>query len=388
MDPDAAHNEEPDEVEHIDPNMLTKTMRSNLFFAYMDALLGLHRCVEKIGAWSEGCYCHEFMAGERISGTSAYYDTRDFDTFKGCAVKCMRAPECAAGEIMNMFEERVRRAKLHLATNSQPFLSQDEWAEIMKMLDSGIALIRGILSVKVSFWQELPWILCGLAHFREEVARSCCALAVSLWDKIPVHGRHLAHNVARNFLDGPYRAELDAFVAGASRSNWSTALKIMVAILAFIPVAERIIEAQHRFIKKDSAAAINVGPVAASLSLRCNAVLEELIARDASSLDRFVQCFEEVRHIRTGVHVIGLTQHPHIRPLTRDMQTSKWVTHVSAALYHADLESEFQPMETQKRWAKSHQEARKRKADKIAPARAPELRGFARVKVLWRGVAQ
>ena len=115
--------------------------------------------------------------------------------------------------------------------------------------------------------------MCGLAHYGEEIARRCGQRAINLWHKLVPEARALIQKVVRELLDGnlPFRAGIDLFIAGGFRSEWTIVLKIKVACLAFIPVFERIIEAQHRLIGKHTAAQ-RAGGQSVSLSKRCAAV--------------------------------------------------------------------------------------------------------------------
>lgn len=49
----------------FDTAVFTSTLRSSKFFAYMRMLLALHECSRRVGAWAEGCACHEHMATQR-----------------------------------------------------------------------------------------------------------------------------------------------------------------------------------------------------------------------------------------------------------------------------------------------------------------------------------
>eukprot|EP00974_Lingulodinium_polyedra_P091046 8828103-Lingulodinium_polyedra.AAC.1 len=145
----------------LDLELLTDTLKSNWFFAFMDTLLALHQTLQSLASWSEGCFCHEFMVGHPQHGrprTSSYQVTCSFDTFEACPLKCLRAPELAAGAVLRKFSEFAEVHLRELRAQAELHLTVDELGALDAEYHTGIAVIEALLRVKTGFWQKLPWI--------------------------------------------------------------------------------------------------------------------------------------------------------------------------------------------------------------------------------------
>jgi hypothetical protein len=59
---------EADQTSSFDAVAFGTTLRSNMFFAYLDMCLKVNRWTKNIAAWAEGCYCHEpYLVGTSVS---------------------------------------------------------------------------------------------------------------------------------------------------------------------------------------------------------------------------------------------------------------------------------------------------------------------------------
>ena len=83
---DNAGGDDEDPHGQFDARLLTSTLRSNRFFAYLDMILKLHKAIGKLGGWSEGCYCHEYLHKKtkppRHIAAAVYNKNQNFDTFQ------------------------------------------------------------------------------------------------------------------------------------------------------------------------------------------------------------------------------------------------------------------------------------------------------------------
>ena len=73
------------------PDLLTETLRSNMWFSYFNILEGLHNVVMSLCSWGEGCHCHEPL----IKNKSRYlaYKAMECDfgeSHHGCPLQGMR----------------------------------------------------------------------------------------------------------------------------------------------------------------------------------------------------------------------------------------------------------------------------------------------------------
>ena len=355
----------------FEPDALSATMRSNAFFGYMTMLLCLHGIVDHLAGFAEGCYCHEFMAPGR--GRCVGQPVHENDSFSTCPMKGLRAPEFAAGRIDALVAYGARCLAQRLAEESA-LLSLDEWGEIVADYHQGVDLIKSILEVKIGFWRKLPWLLAGLAHHDEAQARQCASAALAHWSGTGDGGHQFHHPVSQKFLSagGGLRQHLDAFVDGTPRADLPVDFRMAVAALAFTPVVERTIEAQHSYIKK-RAGHNRSGPCSVSLSIRAEHVMEQTLRRDPGALKDLCAAFEDVRHVRHAVKILGFERHPAFEALSHSSQTSLWVSKFISALYTCDLDSQYADTSEAQKENRKRAEKHKRHAMRHAHLEHPVL---------------
>ena len=255
--------------------IMTQTLADDLFFVYGEAMLLLHDVVLELTCWSEGCVCHPLA--ERGHGRS-HRSWKRLDASRreelggrACPMEGRRAPELAAGALRDMLSQLGSLKLGALACTQRRHLSDEQWRAVVTDFEHGRAHMQTLLAIKLSAWDRLPWLLCGLAHHDEGVARSCAERAAALFDSTPAAASHLHHNVTLAFLsreawpggrapagaaerDSPgdavsWRKDLDEFASGESLVNLSPVFLSAVAKLKFIPVVERDMEAKHKDIK-------------------------------------------------------------------------------------------------------------------------------------------
>ena len=124
------------------------------------------RVLQKLSGWAEGCPCHQGLYDTWLDRQDERYKRkthlRERTGQESCPLDTRRAPECAAGD----FKELLRIANVTLLTNrALGPLSEEQRATILRDFGQLRRHVLFLCSVKLRFWQQLPWILFGTAHY-------------------------------------------------------------------------------------------------------------------------------------------------------------------------------------------------------------------------------
>ena len=277
-----------DKGKDFDPAVFTAVLASPLFAAYLNAMLILFCIPDDLAGWCEGCPCHEHL----FEHLSLWRVKQHLEKTIGgpCPVKGQRAPECAAGHLHTVFEEMSKEChKLLLEIFAELGLSDDDRATVMRDFDAGLAHLQLGLQVKMDCWSRLPWKLCGLAHWDQDIARRIALESINQFDEFAGEDpTYVHHHATILFLKrgGALRIHVEAFADG---QDMQADLKLEVAKLRFIPIVERTIEAPHAIIKRRSGNQFRTG-TQVSLTLRIPDVKDEL-RRDPRFLSTLVDIF-------------------------------------------------------------------------------------------------
>ena len=154
--------------------------------------------------------------------------------FRGC-----RGPEVAAGALFLQLEAAFQASLASLMLKWRPLLSAEQWAALLLEYGKGKSHIVYIITVKTSYWQELPWLLCALGHPDEEVARDKSRTIVQKFSACPdaaVNHRVTMRVCHPNLGLG---VELRAFLGGAARAELPEFYKFCAG-MAGVPITERM----------------------------------------------------------------------------------------------------------------------------------------------------
>ena len=338
-----------DDSKTFQPAEITKVLGAPMFRGYLSMVLVLNQALEELAAWAERCPCHDALQHKYRQYTPIQALRIEFgsraDSMHGhisCPMRGRRAPEFAAGAVMEMLDSLWEESFTTLVMDCRHLLSHVQWSELMVDFARGKAHCTYIIMTKLHHWQQLPWVLAGLAHVNEDVARRCAATALASFDQTPDNSV-VHHRLTMKFCShaSPLRQNLQDFVNGTSRAD----LHIFYAEVArffFIPVTERTIEEPHGRIKR-SIAFRNHGPLSVSLTARL-LEFEKQIAFSSELLVEFAACVKPARSVRCISDLLQLGVHPWIRKLrdTPKSQSSKWVSVLSCTLYRCDEISQFQ----------------------------------------------
>ena len=139
-----------------------------------------------LSAWFDSCPCHyehpgapDFTSRERRSYWSEKLRTP-------CVMVCRRAPEWAAGEVFHMLKALLDFAAIALLFElAAAGVGDEDRACIMQDFACIRRQLWFVFQIKFGHWQQLPWILFGLAHERAGIARWCVRRALQLFVSAP-----------------------------------------------------------------------------------------------------------------------------------------------------------------------------------------------------------
>ena len=189
-------------VERIDA-----VIRSPAFWSTCHLVKEVGFAAELVGRWSESCPC-----------LSAYQELWNWSKHHGdgivnipqppaCDKKGCRAHELAAGTAFRIFQQYhwMSRNIIVEHLDSLPSHVQHslrcDWERARSKMTTE-------LTVKLSTWEHLPNLLCGLAHWDNGIVQKVANRALWLWEQGndgQVQTARCAHAQSRRFLDPEWR---------------------------------------------------------------------------------------------------------------------------------------------------------------------------------------
>ena len=352
------------------PEGVQAALSSPLFCRYVYMVYGVHKVMSNFEFWLESCPCHERLReGEEPSKKRSSRKRKVFATtsVKSCVMKGKRSCEMAAGAADSTIQALSNLAFQSYVQGDDDALSQEHLTIIMRDFEFAKTYLEFGIKTKLSFWQTLPWRLCGLGHHWSSVARHCAKQCLqeydsSLADDVLQPEHH--HPVTRKFLlsDEPLRPLVEAFANGAPMSD---ELARAVAELKFIPCVERVVEGLHRDIKIASKH-VQLGPTKVSLTLR----LPEIKARLSESpefLPRITELFDQVRNLKRAAASLGVLQHPDILQLVvnGNVETTSWWTTLQQVVHRCALGEQFADFQEARKHHDQQQVLQKKIVDRV-----------------------
>ena len=378
--------------------MLSKTLRSNFFFAYMSMCMQVHGVISSACGWAEGCECHDIF----LQGVSRHFRAKAMAADFGkhtttCPLQGMRLPELVADMHDKILKSAADCNFAELLEDTAGWCAPAEWQVVARDFHAAAAHLQFEFKLKMHFTQTLPWSLAALAHHDQAVARRCAKQAMDVYDNMAPHLREHVHRKAKRFLDPQrgLRSEIAKFCDGADRSSLSLRARRSIATFRFMSIAERIVESSHKDVKK-SAGYDRAGPVAVSLSVRTSVVLEGPLLRGSSvntaadyidGIGSVVRQVEVARRPQDIIRRLHLSRHPDMAHLQQQqlcrgpgrprLQYSEWYTKLAQIVYRCDLESHHTAFQGQEKSHKSMAAKAKRDIAKLTQEKAPKLSGGA-----------
>ena len=214
-------------------------------------------------------------------------------------------------------------------------LTAEQWSALVLDMERGKNHTVYVLTLKLQHWEELPWLLCILAHIDDDVARRGAARIIAKFDTLPIGVMH--HRLTMLFCTPGFapRRQLEMFASGASLSCLP-GLHAEVCKLRGIPLTERCVEAPHGAVMKSTA---RHGPVSVTMAIRMREIQSEFKSPEAfQAIARFADCS---RHMRKIPQLLGIQGHPWLRRLPKDASTHTWLSALTWVIYRCDELSQF-----------------------------------------------
>ena len=111
--------------------------------------------------------------------------------------------------------------------------------------------MQAVLHIKLNCWSKLPWHLCGLAHHDASVAQAVARRCLQMYDDTPEQTLLLHHPLSITLSKNcPSRLLVEKLAHGCHLNGLPPEFVQVVSSFKFIPIAERIVEAKHKDVKR------------------------------------------------------------------------------------------------------------------------------------------
>eukprot|EP00971_Amphidinium_carterae_P342969 6482465-Amphidinium_carterae.2 len=307
-------------------------------------LLLVHGSAAHLAGWIESCSCHNELRKQctsRAQWEVVLQRVFDDSNVSFCPLSGMRAPEVACGDLEHEYTLSSCLDSLFDGTTAKQFsLTEEQWHVVTSDFERARNCFQMTLQLKMQPWKALPWHLHGLAHSSEEKARTCAQRCLDLYADAPQHQDHALTLEWLAETSGK-RQYVQDFAAGASRDSLPTHIQDAISLFKYTNLAERIVEAQHKNVKKD--AGYNQGSaMAVSASIRSNPHSLAMQANDEFS-QQFFHCLHRARQTRKLPTHLGIQCHPDIvgfSGTSRELK-ERLCTLVPKIVYRCDTEAAF-----------------------------------------------
>ncbi|CAE7488403.1 unnamed protein product, partial [Symbiodinium sp. KB8] len=195
-----------------------------------------------------------------------------------------------------------------------------------------------LLRLKTAYLQKLPWLLAGLAHTNEAIAKEVGSKIIEQWQQDPRPEAH--HRITVDCLTCPmFMNALTSWVEGACFSDLPSAFQEQVAAWRFVPVVETTIEEKHARVslaKKRH----HLGPVRVSLANRLP-LFERWLKRGHVSAADFLTFFMQARRLRAIPCLLNIEDHPSFDGDVLAGKPSQLHTLLTKVLYRCSLKDMY-----------------------------------------------
>ena len=298
------------------PEAVAKALRDPVFFHFVHLCFALERMPNKLAKFGESCPCHGVLQAHLSKHAAEQLMEGHYGKgIASCPAAGMVAPELVAGVIDSHFEDSLSDLETELLDvnplpNADP-MGASHWAMLTGNCRAGHKHLMSLFMLKLVFWQQLPWMLCGLAIGDEVRAKEIGRKAIQLFSEDP--RREVHHRITWFWLHpgGLLRYQLDMYVStDMSRDQVGQPFCRMVAALRFVIVVETTIEEKHA---KVTAARRRhcIGPVRVSLANRLP-MLERWIHRGHMTADELLACFDRMRSLNSIVKEFSFELSPEL----------------------------------------------------------------------------
>ena len=319
---DAVGREQEGKEDAPKPLLVQETLRSKLWWAWCMTIQQLHGLTSGLLAWAEQCPCHGWLQNleegtsqeespeaeqlkilHRAFGKGPYYDGKDFM----CPMRGKRALEVSLGVVAKVTNNIANHRFAALLVGC-PDLQEDDVARICNSFEGAKAFVQMELTLRLSFWQKLPWSLVRLSDWDTCRARQHAKGMIAEFDASRQE-EILHHPLTWEWLrpGSTLRTQLAQFADGTDLLELQP-LAGRVMELLFVPLIERAQEGQHSVVHRASAFRHVSGPYV-SFSLRAPEMIE-LVKYRGAARDHLICMFEHFMKPKRLAQHFGILRHP------------------------------------------------------------------------------
>jgi len=227
------------------------------------------------------------------------------------------------------------------------------------------AYAQSVLTMKLRCWNQLPLKLCALAHHNPKVAQSSAQACLRLYQATPDEQMQYHHPLSVVFLDccGRCYKYVEAMAKGVPIADLPKDFASLVASLQFIPIAERVIEAEHKNVNKTLAKLTRSKGARVSVAIRADEITS--VCHDPAPRGAFCHCLEITQSAKKLISNLGIGAHPSIDGCS----TGSLFANAETVIYRCDLPAQYFDYNNATRFDESAKLQRKKDTAKLTPSR-------------------
>ncbi|CAE7374325.1 unnamed protein product [Symbiodinium sp. CCMP2592] len=306
-EPGAENREAQDE---LDADVVTETLKSPLWLPYAHMLLQLHK------EWllsSEDDNLDGSGQSKHAQAVAAFLSElglpKDSDGPKCvCPLAGKRAHELATGVLQERLRSFCEKVRPEVIIQAAPLDAADK-DKVIQDFEHGLSHIDMTVELKLGQWDDFPWKLCSLAVPCANQRRQAAATILEAFEKLPQE-QHYHHRITWRFLAPGSELEQQlrrlADDANVSLKDLPQ-LQYEIACLRFIPVVERVVEAEHSLVHRHGGYRKVTGAY-----ISCAERLQEIdkCMQDEQKKQQLLAAFEKTRKVRRLAKLFRFAKHP------------------------------------------------------------------------------
>ena len=244
------------EEEALDPyglqlEAVDAALKSDMFWAYTLIILDVYFIDSRWQLKHVDATC-PWMLSHNWGVRGPRYQSRPQSGLGSCPMRGRRARELACGDLQELAAAMTTMAHQKLLPECQG-LKAEEFMVVLDDWSRARGYIELMLQLKLSYAQQLPFVLSAVGHSNVVKARKGIAKAMKLYDSCP----DAAHHALSHLVLAPctaMRVQVDAFMTGCSLQELPL-LRMLATRMLFIPCVERLVEGLHAKIHRYAKAA-------------------------------------------------------------------------------------------------------------------------------------
>ena len=355
----------------FEPKDLTRILRSPLFRNYHRMVVKLKAVPVRLQVWFDRCPCHEWiLASEQTPRMKRKALKLDGLASGYCPCSTCRAWEVIDGKVDRVvrdlgesFELDIRHAfEVTSADGLSDPLGPDDIAVVLMDFNGGVSHIQLGFGIRLAWTKNLPFMLMALPHPDASRGVHWAKQCIKAYDAKPADQHHRKTLL---FLrpGSPLRAAIDIFVDSGQMPDL---LALNVAPFLFIPLGDRLIEREHKYLG-DIARPKTPIQAGHAFSIRRLRDIEGLMAESAEFQEALLDRYLEVRTCKGAIMAMGLNHHPLFldvlnprgQPWRQKVTAIVW-NFVEQLVYRRELGQKHESFPLAKKWAEVDDAKRKR----------------------------